>query len=199
MSAAYLSRLLDTIDQKSGKVANLALTNQTAQDVLSTVDRKLPDNWASFVDPTSKKTYYHNYSTGVTQWDKPEGFVEVVASSSSALLPDPEAVVEDEIALSAKNYQATASFNKANGRFANMGDDTYWQRHGRQNDKAGRQIQAFIGIDELEKNREETKAKKAEVQEKMKKLDWKKLNEERKKAKKRKAMEWLLKDDEDDR
>lgn len=199
MSAAYLSKLLDTIDQKSGKVANLALTNQSALDVLSNVERKLPDNWASFVDPTSKKTYYHNYSTGVTQWDKPEGFVEVIASSNSALIPDPETVAEDEIALSAKSYQATASFNKANGRFANMGDDTYWQRHGRQNDKAGRQIQAFIGMDELEKNREETKAKKAVVQEQMKKLDWKKLNAEKKQAKKRKAMEWLLKDDEEDR
>lgn len=33
-----------------------------------------PSDWQELTDPSSGKFYYYNAKTGVTQWDKPEGF-----------------------------------------------------------------------------------------------------------------------------
>jgi hypothetical protein len=47
----------------------------------------------------------------------------------------------------------------------------------------------------LEKNRAETKQKQAEYVRKMQGTDWKEFNKEKKEAKKRKRLEWMLKED----
>ncbi len=64
---------------------------------------------------------------------------------------------------------------------------------GRPSDKASRQLAAFVDLEELERNRQETKAKKAELhaQTKNMNIDWKKVKEDKKK---RKLQEWLKED-----
>ncbi len=66
---------------------------------------------------------------------------------------------------------------------------------GRQTDKAGRQLQAFIDLEELEKNREETrKMKESSANQKKNYTEWQKQNGGKKDDKKRKAAAWLYED-----
>jgi hypothetical protein len=50
-------------------------------------------------------------------------------------------------------------------------------------------------LDDLEKNRAETKLMKDATQQKMKNIEWSKLNKDRKAEKKRKAASWLYEED----
>jgi Tfp pilus assembly protein PilO len=53
----------------------------------------------------------------------------------------------------------------------------------------------FLSLDDLQKNREETKARKADIQKQLNKaIDWKKYKEEKKELKKRKRYAWMLED-----
>ncbi len=130
-SINLLSSLLDSIDKKSGKCADLALVENKVTAVSSSSAVKVAANWASFVDATSGKTYYHDYSTNTTQWDKPEGFVELapaynITSTISAAEANKQMLAAAQDALN-RDYAATASFNRQKGHFANMGSDSYWE------------------------------------------------------------------------
>jgi hypothetical protein len=72
---------------------------------------------------------------------------------------------------------------------------TFYLQKGRQSDKSGRQLQAFVDLDELEKNRAETKLMKDATQQRMKNVEWSKLNKDKKTEKKRKAAQWLYEED----
>mmetsp|Transcript_20485 Transcript_20485/g.28200 ORF Transcript_20485/g.28200 Transcript_20485/m.28200 type:complete len:134 (-) Transcript_20485:52-453(-) len=67
---------------------------------------------------------------------------------------------------SSDEYRFVASFNQHSGRFsaASMGPAeaglSYWDKVGRPEDKAGRQLSAFIDLKDLERNREEHAAKR---------------------------------------
>ena len=51
-------------------------------------------NWKRMQDPQSKRIFYHNESTGQSQWDQPEGYTPVkpLISCSYALEVSPTAV-----------------------------------------------------------------------------------------------------------
>lgn len=76
--------------------------------------------WYEFVDPASGKSYYHNYSTQTTSWEKPASFVP-----HNAYL-GPSAASASSAVPGAADPQGTAFrafFNRNDGRFT--GQD-YW-------------------------------------------------------------------------
>lgn len=135
--------------------------------------------WYEFIDPASGKSYFHNYSTAETTWTAPASFVP-----ASTSLPGAPAV----------DYSAKGYFNRNNGRFTSSQSATeHWDNIGIPADRAGRQLAHYVDLQELERNRAETKKMKEERQSHPdSSIDWKKYNQNKKEEKKRKRNAWLL-------
>eukprot|EP00981_Chlorochromonas_danica_P003862 scaffold732_cov192-Ochromonas_danica.AAC.1 len=144
--------------------------------------------WYEFVEPASGKSYYHNYSTQTTSWEKPASFVPHNAylgpsanttASSTAVLPetDPTAF--------------RAFFNRNDGRFT--GQD-YWDSKGIPRDRSARQLSRYMDLNELEANREEARRRRQEVTQSRSAAEWAAHNAAKKQEKKRKREAWLVED-----
>jgi hypothetical protein len=167
--------------------------NPVCDDVNSEDDKYLSESkaeneetgqWISYFDDKSCKPYYYNTLTKVTQWERPP--LSELKKQISTNSGDSNAN---------NDYVFHATFNAKSGAFSTGGNYTYWDKVGRSNDKEGRQLEAFLDTKILEKNREDYKKKKLELQQAD--IDWKKVKEEKMKVKKLKAKQWLLKDDDD--
>lgn len=85
-----------------------------------------------------------------------------------------------------------AFFNQQDGRFGGLGAN-HWEQKGLPSDRGLRQLAKYVDLTDLERNREEAKIKKAQLQN-MKGIDWRKYKEEKKEFKKRKRLAWMLED-----
>ncbi len=163
--------------------------SEKEEEVDPLLGAKPEEIWHEFLDVTSGKRYYHNYHTSQTAWDPPKYFIPYNPA------PIPAPLLSAVATPAYQDYRSVGYFNNTNGRYS--GNTTYWEKTGRCADKAGRQLSAFIDLNDLEKNRAETKQKKEEFQRKLQQsgVNWKELKEEQK-AKKRKARDkWLFEDE----
>lgn len=88
-----LASLLDTIDRKNDCKYDGAIVRETMAKEYA---------WVEYVDPTSGKPYYYNYTSKITQWEKPAN-LELRSSEDShrstedtiAVSPRPQVQVDD--------------------------------------------------------------------------------------------------------
>ena len=109
-----LHALLDSIDGNKRKREDESL-NKTHKHLHgknsiddSSVDSPL--DWTKQLDPATGVPYYYNHRTHVSQWEKPNAYVDSF------------------VATSASGYSARATFAKANGSFSASGDNSYWDQ-----------------------------------------------------------------------
>lgn len=167
-SAAKLASLLDQIDSSKKNEDDKA--------------PRLISVWYEFFDQKSQKSYYHNYVTNQTQWDKPD-------TDRAEIIP-PVSLTDTSSDIPVER----AFFSKASGRFSHAGSQSYWQKMGREDDKAGRQLGVFMDLSTLEENREEAKRMKEAARQRSGKrgdVDWTTYKEKKQDTKKRKAQSWL--------
>lgn len=138
--------------------------------------------WTKLYDPNTGYYYYYNSKTMVSQWEKPEGFVETDAP------PPPPSWAPLSSTVSA-DYIVQATFNKQTGRFSHTGTDSYFEHVGRAPDREGRQMSAFFDLSQLERNREEAKKKKQELLSSS--IDWRQYKEDKKKKRQKIHNKWL--------
>ena len=137
MESARLANLLDKIDQvktiaikpeaklqpkeNSGceilqsQPAQLQQPGQIKEEVKASTAPTF-SGWYEFLDGKSCKSYYHNYSTGETQWNRPEG-VDITKAPPPAPLSKPT----DEVPVE------RAYFGRG-GNFSHSGSQSYWAR-----------------------------------------------------------------------
>eukprot|EP01041_Mallomonas_annulata_P004412 gene4411-8784_t len=182
-----LNSLLDSIDSKlpfSTEDNKLCNTNTEKVD-----DVESPYDWSRQFDPSTNFFYYYNHRTGMSQWERPDGYIDTdVVQSSSTLGPSIDSIS------TSSDYTAQASFNAQSGRFSQSGTTSYWDKVGRQGDREGRQMSAFFDIQSLEQNRQEAKDMKKKILE-TKGIDWKQYKEERKKKRQKITNRWLYEDE----
>lgn len=176
------------------------LDNQVAENS----DNPVSNFWVQYFDPKSNRIYYYNTNTKATQWDPPADSIfpsqvsNVKGYAANSLFPSRSgsSVTSDE-------YRFMASFNQHSGRFsaASMGPEehglSYWDKVGRPEDKAGRQLSAFIDLKDLERNRQEHAAKRQQPQfQKSAYKAWKQRNEgiDYKMLAKKRKQGWLYED-----
>ncbi len=124
-----MASLLDSIDKKTGNYSDVHLVDSKAVVAPIVSSSVKADNWAAFPDPTTGATYYHNFTTNVTQWDKPEGFVELTKAYIQPALEIPTAatILQHHQSTINSEYAVKATFNKNRGSFEHTGGDDYWQ------------------------------------------------------------------------
>jgi hypothetical protein len=143
--------------------------------------------FTKYFDSTSGKFYYHNTLTNVTQWETPSdgiidtSFIAPISSSSTT-------------SSSSSSYSVRANFTATNGSFASVGDGSYWDKVGRPDDRAGRQMAYFFDVSELERNREEAREKKIRLMQQSSNVDWREYKESKQQEKKKRRSEWLRND-----
>ncbi|KAJ8604223.1 hypothetical protein CTAYLR_009777 [Chrysophaeum taylorii] len=136
--------------------------------------------WVKHSDPDSGVPYFFNSDTNETQWDVPaEGFIDATVFGTTASTQN----VEDP-------YASTASFGVRTGQFTSGEGATYWDTVGRPNDREGRMMSHYFDLSTLEQNRKEAEEKKK----KLKKYDWRKYKEIKKKERTKRRVQALLKD-----
>lgn len=177
-SAHYLDSLLDSIDKKKQKLisensSSSSITPSNSSEAVS-IDPVALYTWTKHFDANTKQFYYHNTKSNITQWEKPPVFEDDVAEAPVV---------------------SYASFSTStSSSFSTGGQESYWEKTGRANDREGRQLSAFFDTNTFEQNREEAaKLKLMRQQGKdkaMKAVDWSKVKEE----KKRKRISKLLSD-----
>ncbi|CAE7436742.1 unnamed protein product, partial [Symbiodinium microadriaticum] len=136
-----LGNILDIIDSKRKEPSedtdpDPVLTHAAAasEKEASTSSSSLPPpvesspyDWIKNFDASTGHFYYYNYKTGVSQWERPDNFVETATPAPALPQPtDPSA------------YAAT--FNQKTGQFSATGSGTYWEQVGRPGDREGRQM-----------------------------------------------------------
>ena len=89
-------------------------------------------------------------------------------------------------------YAASATFNRATGRFEYANGGNYWDAKGIPQDREGRMMSHYFDLDSLEQNRAEAAAKKQKL--KHKKYDWRKYKAAKKKEKVKRQVQKLLED-----
>ena len=135
--------------------------------------------WVKHTDVNSGVPYFSNTKTNATTWDPPaEGFVDATTTAVSQAAPDP--------------YAASATFNRATGRFEYANGGNYWDAKGIPQDREGRMMSHYFDLDSLEANRAEAAAKKQKL--KHKKYDWRKYKAAKKKEKVKRQVQKLLED-----
>lgn len=140
--------------------------------------------WVKHSDPESGVPYFCNTATNETQWEVPaEDFVDATVFAPSVSTVAPNAGGE-------RDYVATASFNAVNGQFGHADGKTYWDAVGKSNDRDTRMMSLYFDVSTLEKNREQAEEKKR----KLRKYDWRKYKEIKKKEKTKRRVQELLKD-----
>lgn len=136
-NATRLASLLDKIDQVKAGVAESGPSSQTnstnneasQSESITFVKPDQPNEsvgedikarpfygWYEFIDGKSCKSYYHNYSTGQTQWEKPDAS-DIVKAPPPAPLSRPT----DEVPVE------RAYFGKS-GNFSHSGSQSYWAK-----------------------------------------------------------------------
>lgn len=139
--------------------------------------------WTRYYDTTSSRFYYYNSMTKVTQWEKPEGYIDTQLPSASLV---PSATVTP----SSTSYSTIASFSTSNGAFAQSGHGTYWDSVNRPGDREGRQMSAFFDLNALDRNRQEARERQEQLRRSG--IDWKAYKEEKKAEKRKRRNQWLL-------
>lgn len=180
-----LGSLLDVIDsvKQSTQITNNITT--TSGHITSDIsDISSPYDWIRHFDATHGQYYYYNYKTGVSQWEKPEDFIEpVVMTSSLSSLSSASIQNSSSQRLPALSGEAStgyaATFNTRTSTFATSGGpQSYFDTVGRPTDREGRQLAgkisshnsttfmiiAFFNLNDLERNREEAKMRKKQLQ-----------------------------------
>ena len=138
--------------------------------------------WVKHSDPTSGVPFFFNTKTQETTWDPPAcGFIDASVSATAPAVA--EADPNDA-------YAATATFNKATGRFEFADGLNYWDAVGRPQDRDGRMMSHYFDINTLEANRAEAEVKKK----KLKKYDWRKYAAMKKDEKRKRKVQQLLMD-----
>jgi hypothetical protein len=163
-----LNALLDGIDSKSGAAGGAEEGAETQS----------PYEWRVALDPASNKQYYYNHRTNAVQWERPAAFADPPAAPAPAAAPD---------------YTAVASFSSRNGAFSSGGTSSYWDQVGRANDREGRQMSTYFDMTSFEKNREDAKRKKEDLQNSG--TDWKKYKDDKKQKKQRLTNKWLYEEE----
>jgi hypothetical protein len=136
-------------------------------------------DWVKHTDINSGVPYFSNTKTNATTWDPPaEGFVDATTTAVSQAAADP--------------YAASATFNRATGRFEYANGGNYWDAKGIPQDREGRMMSHYFDLDSLEQNRAEAAAKKQKL--KHKKYDWRKYKAAKKKEKVKRQVQKLLED-----
>ena len=110
----HLDKLLDVIDSKKMKVGSIDVQN--AQNLIDPLEIYA---WKKYFNPESNKYYYYNHKTNVSQWDKPDNFIENPHPHSSDII----------------SHQAVFNYNDSN--FSLSGNKSYWEAVGRPNDREG--------------------------------------------------------------
>ena len=135
--------------------------------------------WVKHSDPTSGVPFFFNTKTQETTWAPPAcGFIDASAAAAAADADPNDA------------YAATATFNKATGRFEFADGLNYWDAVGRPQDRDGRMMSHYFDINTLEANRAEAEVKKK----KLKKYDWRKYAAMKKDEKRKRKVQQLLMD-----
>ena len=136
-------------------------------------------DWVKHTDVSSGVPYFSNTKTNATSWDPPpEGFVDATTTAVSQTAADP--------------YAASATFNRATGRFEYANGGNHWDSKGIPQDREGRMMAHYFDLDSLAANRAEAAAKKQKL--KHKKYDWRKYKAAKKKEKVKRQVQKLLED-----
>mmetsp|Transcript_15730 Transcript_15730/g.49234 ORF Transcript_15730/g.49234 Transcript_15730/m.49234 type:complete len:234 (-) Transcript_15730:197-898(-) len=147
----------------------------------SSTSRGSASTWVKHTDPESGVPYFCNTTTNETQWEvPPEGFIDATVFAPTISKPDD----------ASSAYAATASFSAQSGQFTAADGSSYWDSIGRPNDREGRMMSHYFDLSTLEKNRQEAEEKKK----KLKKYDWRKYKEIKKKERTKRRVQALLKD-----
>ena len=120
----FLNSLLDKIDNhnqnnkmdKSSKFET-DLTHGLTNQKLAYLDEGL--NWRKYYDNSSCKSYYHNHTTNVTTWDKPDCFQDLTTNDFSYDSNISQNNLQED-------YKAVAYFNKGIGHMSSA--STYWEK-----------------------------------------------------------------------
>ena len=156
-----------------------------------------PTVWTKYFDAATVKFYYHNAQTNVTQWETPSdgiidtSFIAPVSYPSSSSSSSSATTISSSLS-SSSTYSVRANFAANNGSFASVGETSYWDKVGRPDDRAGRQMAAFFDVSGLELNREEARDKKTRLQQSG--VDWREYKEAKQQEKKKRRSEWLRND-----
>lgn len=141
--------------------------------------------WVKHSDPESGVPYFCNTATNETQWEVPnEPFVDATVFAPTVSTTTASRSGGDD------EYVAAASFNAVNGRFGHADGKTYWDAMGKSNDRNTRMMSLYFDVSTLEKNRQQAEEKKK----KLRKYDWRKYKEIKKKEKTKRRVQELLKD-----
>lgn len=134
-NVSALCSLLDRIDSKkvprtnnAGDVAlsrtAAALATKPAQINLAAQPIVL---WHEFIDASSGKSYYHNYETKETTWEKPTTFIPAIPVATVASIPVTSHVEIARSSSTADDYRATGFFNAKDGRYTGQSSRHFTQ------------------------------------------------------------------------
>jgi hypothetical protein len=161
--------------------------NSSSVSLITKSFSSLPYGWYEYKDEFSGCSYYHYSFLNITQWEIP--------TEQQTRILEAQAVKSQQTFLYDHDRETQkAYFNRNTGKFSHAGSQTYWERLGRENDRAGRQLGAFMDLSTLEKNREDYKKKKDMDALANRGVDWSKHKKEKKELKKRKAQSWVYED-----
>jgi len=110
-----LASVLDRIESVKPKdtPADSTAPSSSSVSTLLEISKTQEIHWYEYIDPNTGKSYYHNFNTGETAWEKPEQFNPYLPSTSSA---------------KQQNYSSGAFFNQGDGRFTVSGTTNYWEQ-----------------------------------------------------------------------
>ena len=121
--AQRLDDLLDFIETQKKKIkADTETSDDNDLKRESLPDSSSSYTWSKHFDVNVQMFYYFNHKTKVSQWEKPLLFEDVPTASVSS------------------SVTAHASFNSREKSFSVAGQDTYFEKVGRENDRAGTHI-----------------------------------------------------------
>eukprot|EP01031_Cornospumella_fuschlensis_P033353 gene33353-40344_t len=138
--------------------------------------------WYEYIDVTSKKPYYHCPETNETTWTAPESYIP------HSSFPRQQ---QQAAQLDAEEGTYRAFFNPKHGRLSMQ---SHWEQRGIPQDRAARQLAAFVDLEELERNRQEAKQMRQAVAQSRTGKQWAEYNAQKKAEKKRRRDAWVTED-----
>jgi WW domain len=138
--SAEVSKLSSILDRISG----------SSSDSAATV------NWRKCMHPTSRRAYYCNEQTGISQWEQPDDYIDLQAVLSSST------TTRSSSGTTARaNYAQGANFNVRTGRFdSQLGTGDHWSRTGKAADRETRQLSHYFDVSTLDQNRRDAAEQK---------------------------------------